>query len=193
MGWLKKNSPLDDLDDSQPQPAARPVAAKPAAAKPAAKAAAKPAAKPSAKSGFGIEKAIELMRNLPDDNESLVVAVVRTTLESANVSVEAIIDDAELKQARIENRVDSLKKEIKDYEEEIAARKEEIGRLDADNRETAEVRKKLELSLMPAASDTPAPSKPVRKTEPMGLNVQKTGSHALVAPKAGSLPGVKPS
>ena len=114
MGWFdKKNTDLDDLDDSQPQATARAVAAKPAAAKPAAKkaavkAAAKPAAKPSAKSGFGIEKAIELMRNLPDDNESLVVAVVRTTLESANVSVEAIIDDAELKQARIENRVDSL-------------------------------------------------------------------------------------
>jgi peptidoglycan hydrolase CwlO-like protein len=213
MGWFdKKASDLDDLDDPQPRPAAKPVAAKPAAAKPAAAkpaaakpAAAKPAAKAasSAKSGFGIEKAIELMRSLPDNNEALVVSVVRTTLESTNVSVEAIIDDAEMKTARIENRVDSLKKEIKDHEEEIAARREEISRLEADHRETTKVQKKLELSLKAdaeaakpaaakAAAAKPAVSVP-KKAEASGFTAPKltTGSHSITAPKSGSLPGVK--
>ena len=203
MGWFdRKNPSIDDIDDPQPQQAApKPAAAKPAAAKPAAAATpaataatAAPAAKASmptqsAKSSFGIEKAIELMRNLPDDNEQLVVTVVRTTLESANVSVEAIIDDAELKQAKIENRVDALKKEIAEYEEEIAARKDEIRRLEEDHAETTAVRKKLELSLKPQDSAPGAPVASIpRATTPKPA---KPETSAFSAPKSTSQGTIK--
>src|SRR5277367_1413451 len=43
---------------------------------------------------YGINKAIELMRTLPDDNIELVVRVVKATLESTNSAVATIIKDA---------------------------------------------------------------------------------------------------
>ena len=216
MGWFdRKNPDLDDVDP-QPQATSRPAAvnhaaknaaaAKPAAnssaSKPAAKsAAAKPAAKSMSASEFGIQKAIELMRNLPPDNIPLVVSVVRATLESANVSVKAIISDAEIKQAKIENRIGTLEGEIKDYEEEIAARRDEIKRLKADFKETSDVRDKLELSMKPDTSgpisksaSAPAKADPA-KSDP-GLispaaSVTKGASPLLSPSKTGTLPGTK--
>lgn len=170
MGWFDKKTPsIDDIVGQQQasrpaakpaasQSAAKPAASKPATSKPAASktAASVTANKAMSKSDFGIQKAIELMRNLPADNIPLVVQVVRATLESANVSVEAIIGDAEIKQAKIENRIDTLEKEIKEYEEEIEARRHEIKALKSDFAETSNVREKLELSVK--KDDAPQPA-----------------------------------
>lgn len=212
MGWFDRKTP--DIEDviakpnPQPRPAQKP-AAKPAAqaAKPAAKPAASPAKQPAASSTaaksmssseFGIQKAIELMRNLPADNIPLVVQVVRTTLESANVSVEAIISDAEIKQAKIENRIESLEKEIKEYEEEIAARRDEISALKADFKETSGVRDKLELSLKPAnaggikAPATKAASAPKSDDDKADAGLSPSASASKIkATKIGSIPGIK--
>jgi len=83
---------------------------------------------------FGIQQAIALMRTLPvDQNVELVVTVIKTTLESLRVKVSDIIEDASRKQKDIESRVANLKQQIVDFEKEIATRKEEIGRLEADH------------------------------------------------------------
>ena len=95
---------------------------------------------------YGIQQAIELMRKLPNENVALVVEVVKKTLESLHVDIGAIIEDAERKQTRIEERVAKLDEEIADYEEEIAARREEIAALNADGEETRTVRERLELA-----------------------------------------------
>jgi len=96
---------------------------------------------------FGIQKAMELMRKLPADNIPLVVQVVRATLESTNVDVASIISDARDKRARIEARIDGLRAEITDFEEEIAARREEISALEADEAETKTVQERLEMAM----------------------------------------------
>ena len=95
---------------------------------------------------FNIDKAIELMRQLPQDNVELVVKVVKTTLESMHIKVGAIIEDASRKQAHIEQRIAGRKKEIADLEAEIAVRKQEIGGLEADHAETTTVKERLMLS-----------------------------------------------
>lgn len=132
---------------SEPAPAAKeePAPAPAPAAEKVVVAPAKPAepAKPS----YGIQNAIELMRQLPDDNVPLVVEVVKKTLESLEVDVPSIIEDAERRHARIENRVDGLRQEITDFEDEIAARKQEIEALTADRDETLMVRDRLEMAL----------------------------------------------
>ena len=96
---------------------------------------------------YGIEQAIQLMRALPvDQNPALVVAVIKTTLESLKVKVSDIIQDAARKQKDLEDRVSNLKRAIADFEKEIETRREEIGRLEADHKETTAVRGRLELA-----------------------------------------------
>lgn len=127
---------------AQAQPDPRPAPAPAQVSRPAAP----PASAPPA---YGIQKAIELMRSLPSDNIPLIVQVVRTTLESTNVDVPSIIEDAKAKRARIVARIEGLRREIANYEEEIAARREEIVALDADHAETKLVQDRLELSIRP--------------------------------------------
>jgi len=96
---------------------------------------------------YGIEQAIQLMRALPvDQNPALVVAVIKTTLESLKVKVSDIISDAARKQKDLEDRVSNLKRAIADFEKEIETRREEIARLEADHKETTAVRGRLELA-----------------------------------------------
>jgi len=96
---------------------------------------------------YGIEQAITLMRALPvDQNPALVVAVIKTTLESLKVKVSDIISDAARKQKDLEDRVSNLKRAIADFEKEIETRREEIARLEADHKETTAVRGRLELA-----------------------------------------------
>jgi hypothetical protein len=97
---------------------------------------------------YGIEQAIQLMRALPvaDANVELVVAVVKTTLESLKVRIADIIVDAARKQKDLEDRVDRLQKEIVDFEREITQRRETIGLLEADHAETSSVKQRLELA-----------------------------------------------
>jgi phage shock protein A len=62
------------------------------------------------------------------------------------VRVSDIIDDASRKQKDLELRVSNLKQQITDFEREIATRKDEIERLDADHAETSSVKSRLELA-----------------------------------------------
>ncbi|MCX4246780.1 coiled-coil domain-containing protein [Paraliomyxa miuraensis] len=96
---------------------------------------------------FGIQKAMELMRKLPADNTPLVVQVVRATLESTNVDVTSIISDAKDKRRRIEARIENLRHEIVEFEEEISARRQEISALEADEAETKNVQERLEMAM----------------------------------------------
>ncbi len=128
-----------------PTAAATPVQAQPKAKVITAAPAPQPAAPPN--SSFGIEKAMELMRKLPADNVPLVVQVVLTTLESANVDVASIVSEARGKRTRIAARIDGMESEIADFEEEISARREQISLLQADEAETKLVQERLEMAI----------------------------------------------
>ena len=95
---------------------------------------------------YGIEKAIELMRTLPQENVELVVQVVKFSLESVGIKLPTIIEDAIRRQKDIQGRIGVLKGEISELEQEIKTRKDEIERLDADHKETTMVRDRLELA-----------------------------------------------
>jgi hypothetical protein len=144
------DSPVEQIDLSAPLSDPQPVSAAPRAAA---------APEPSlpdrdddpdememAGPSYGIDDAIQLMRALPGDNVELVVQVVKRTLESTNVKVKRIIDDASRKQKNIEGRIDVLKKEIAEYEQEISTRKGEITSLEADHKETTMVKDRLQLA-----------------------------------------------
>src|SRR5215472_14363170 len=109
---------------------------------------------------YTIEDAIRLMRTLPvDQNLELVVRVIKGTLESLNVRLPTIIEDATRKEQTIQERIAALHAAITDLEKEIAKRRDEIGTLEKDLAETKRVRQHLELAEGTKAS-VPVPPVP---------------------------------
>src|ERR1700722_3123460 len=89
---------------------------------------------PTAHSGrYGIEETIRLMRGLPmGQNLELVIGVVKSTLESMNVHLAGIIEEAAKKQQNLHQRIGGLKGEIAELEKEIATRRQDINALEQD-------------------------------------------------------------
>lgn len=114
---------------------------------------------------YGIEKAIELMRQLPveDTNADLMVQVIRTTLDSAGVQVSSIIEDATQRQSDIQARATALKEEVASLKEQISRRSEEIAALEKDYQETTLVKDRL---LRDGSSAATAPGSPAETPAP---------------------------
>lgn len=116
-----------------------------------------PSARPSSpinSGAYGIQEAIELIRKLPNVNTDIVITVVIKTLESANISVDKIIKDAQAREHKIEDRSGRLISKIESLEAEIAELNEEITQLNSDLEETNRVKDLLlrSLNIEPSAS-----------------------------------------
>lgn len=131
--------------------------------------AAQPVARPAQSGAYGIQEAIELIRKLPNVNTDIVINVVIKTLESANISVEKIIQDAQGRETRIEDRSGRLISKIEALEAEIAELNEEITQLNTDLEETNKVKELLLRSLgsetETLAKQSPAPQPIAPKRE----------------------------
>jgi|GEM_PF-1882677 len=186
------DSPVEQIDLSAPAPApaAEPMAAVSGSIASSPEPEPEPMREPEPPpSRYGINDAIELMRALPPENVELVVQVVKRTLESTNVKVSTIIDDASAKQKRIEDRIAVLKGEIADFEKEIDTRRGEIGSLEADHEETSTVKDRLMLAeklVSPnGANKAAAPAganKSATKTSESGSSVSGTTSARPATP-----------
>jgi len=96
---------------------------------------------------FGIAEAIQLLRSLPtEQNSELIVRVVRTTLESLNVHLSDIIDDASRKQQQTEERIAAVQFQVSDLEKQLETLRQEIVGLEADLKETTDVKERLEMA-----------------------------------------------
>jgi hypothetical protein len=116
----------------------------------------------SGQRAYGIAQAIQLMRSVPvEDNVELVVAVIRGTLESLNVRLSDIIDDASSREHTLHSRIETLKAEIAEFEKQIDARGQEIGTLHSELSETTKVKERL-LIAQNASPAAAAPQTPKR-------------------------------
>lgn len=131
-----------------------------------------------AKGVYGIEDAINLMRSLPRDNNDVVVTVVKKTLESTNIKVADIIDDADQKESRIRDQHKNLEVEIKDLQEQIAMRNKQITDLLQDLKETTDVRQRLQLALE-LEGETKKPEKPPEPVAKASNEVKKDAEPAV--------------
>jgi predicted nucleic acid-binding Zn-ribbon protein len=96
---------------------------------------------------YGIDRAIALMRSLPtEQNPELVAMVVTSTLESLELSVSDIIEDARSRQADLESRIGTIKAKNGALEKEIELGVDEIVKLEASLAETMAVKERLELA-----------------------------------------------
>ena len=96
---------------------------------------------------YGIDRAIALMRSLPtEQNPELVAMVITSTLESLELSVIDIIEDARSRQADLESRIGTIKAKNSALEKEIELGVDEIVKLEATLAETLSVKERLELA-----------------------------------------------
>ena len=96
---------------------------------------------------YGIDRAIALMRSLPtEQNPELVAMVITSTLESLELSVSDIIEDARSRQAELESRIGTIKAKNSALEKEIELGVDEIVKLEASLAETMAVKERLELA-----------------------------------------------
>ncbi|MBW2528999.1 MAG: hypothetical protein JRI23_32785 [Deltaproteobacteria bacterium] len=90
---------------------------------------------------YGIEQVIELLADLPtDQNSDLVAVVVRKTLESAHISIEAILEDARNREADFQQRIEMLTRAIEEMQEEIASRRKHVAELQKKRKELLKAR-----------------------------------------------------
>lgn len=138
------------------------------------------------KPAYGIDQAIELMRKVPKDNPDVVVAVIRETLSSAKIDVDAIIADAENKTESLRGEIAGLRDRISALQEEIHEKEADIQRSQQDLQETARVQELLKASVQkseqgkakpvkPPESSKQPKSEPVKAQEPLASD-QKIAS-----------------
>jgi hypothetical protein len=96
---------------------------------------------------YGIAEAIQLMRSLPADQQGeLVVRVVRATLASLNVRLPEIIEDASRKEKAVRERIAEFHAKNAELEKQLETHRRQIASLEADLKETTEVRERLQLA-----------------------------------------------
>lgn len=95
------------------------------------------------KEGYGIQQAIKLMRNLPKNDLDTVMTVVKQTLESMDIKVADIINDAGIKEKAFIRLLDTTRTELADFKEIVKAKEHEIVTLEAVLKETIAVKEKL--------------------------------------------------
>jgi hypothetical protein len=94
---------------------------------------------------YGIGDVIRLLRTLPvDQHAELVVRVIRTTLESVNVHVSDLVEDATKHQQKLGDRIATLQSQIMDLSKQIDTHRSEVARLEADLAETSSAKERLQ-------------------------------------------------
>ncbi|MCA9268879.1 MAG: hypothetical protein KDA41_10435 [Planctomycetales bacterium] len=140
-------------------------------------------------SNYGIDRAIALMRAIPisEANLAQVVSVIKATLESTNVSVPRIIEDAHRKLRNLEAEMQLLRDDIANYESEIAKRNAQIEALTADHGETTTVMQRLELaeSQAQAVPAAPSPANPAESPAPTSSPAASTAEDETVSADSG--------
>jgi hypothetical protein len=117
----------------------------------------KPATATTPPKRFGIDRAIQLMRSLPtEQNPELVAMVITSTLESLEMNVSDIIEDARSRQADLEARIGGIKAKNIALEKEIELGVDEIVKLEASLAETLSVKERLELAHNHQAAHKPS-------------------------------------
>lgn len=134
---------------------------------------------------YGIQHAIQLMRELPEGELEVVVTVVKKTLESMSVAVTDIIQDAEFKEQEIRQKSDQLSQEIVDLESQINERKMQIDALNDEAKETALVKNHLKLAEQLDLKNTPVKVLP-ESTEIISNNAPDSSLDAPLGEEEGS-------
>lgn len=106
---------------------------------------------------FGIADVMRLLKSLPvEQHADLVVRVVRVTLGSLNVRVDDIIADASRKEKSIQETISSLRGRVADLEEQLEARRRELGARESELHEISRAKERLQMADRPLGAPVTA-------------------------------------
>jgi hypothetical protein len=97
-------------------------------------------------SGYTVEQALDLMRSVPVEglNEKLVVQVIRSTLESAGISIPQLLDEVGRRQDQVTNEIVRIQGEIANLHQEIEAKSAQVASYQQQLAEIGSLRERFE-------------------------------------------------
>ena len=120
-----------------------------------------PAAPPVASGPlYGIGDFIRLMRSLPfDQNTDLTVRIIKSTLESVNVRMDNLVEDATKHQEKLSAQIGTMQGKILELNKQIDTFRQEVMRLEQELNETRTAKERLEAA--DKAADKPVAGTPI--------------------------------
>lgn len=91
------------------------------------------------KPAYGIQDTIKLLRELPSEDQEIIVALVKQTLESADITVSNIIIDGEYKQSDLHSQIARLSSDLDKLKLEVEKRERQISKIELTLDETIKV------------------------------------------------------
>lgn len=149
---------------------------------------------------YGIDDALKLVRSLPfDSNPELVAWVMKNTLSSLHVDIDALVDEATGRQESIRTRIAGLHAEIVALEGLLAEKRAAVITGDSELSEISSLRRRLDTAAPPrpapqarqsvAPTATPAAS-PAPAAPPVVAAPASTPAAPVAAPAAPAAPAV---
>jgi len=97
--------------------------------------------------GYGIEQALALLKSIPTEgvDEKVVVDIVRKTLESAGISIPALLEIANRRQDEITNEIVRIQGEIATLHQQIEERTGQVSFFQEQLAEIGSLRERFEV------------------------------------------------
>lgn len=110
--------------------------------------------------GYGIDDAITLLRELPDKDDETLIRIVCKTLESAQIRTRDILKDADQKEQRLERERNQVKQDIASLEKQLNAKRQSLAGLEGSLEELHRTRGRLQKAAGQRAEKAEAPKRP---------------------------------
>jgi len=106
---------------------------------------------------YGIDNAIELLRQLPESEDRQTMSVVCKTLESAQIRMSDLLQDAQQKEQKLKQQHKSLEQEIEQLQSKMDDRRKQLKQLAESLEEVTRIKARFEQGLdKPKAASQPA-------------------------------------
>lgn len=96
--------------------------------------------------GFGVDQALGLIRQVPLGglNDHMVIDVIRKTLASAGIDIQALLDAAALRQDEVTGEIVRLQNEISTLQQQIEEKKSQVQFYQEQQEEIGSLRDRFE-------------------------------------------------
>jgi len=158
MGLFSRQDNSSNNDDLDLELPTREDFHQPLVDEPSPKAPSQPAQ--SASSGrYGIDDAIQLLRQLPESEDHHTMSVICKTLESAQIRMSDLLQDARQKEQKLKQQHKGLEQEIEQLQAKMDDRRKQLKQLSESLEEVTRIKARFEQGLgRPKASGSPQPN-----------------------------------
>lgn len=119
---------------------------------------------------YGIDDAIELLRQLPESEDHQTMSVICKTLESAQIRMSDLLQDARQKEQKLKQQHKGLEQDIEQLQAKIDDRRKQLKQLSESLEEVTRIKARFEQGL----GKPKTPKEPSASTRPPGSPSDKS-------------------